>query len=682
MKSEPQPDEAVSPSDTSARPARDRVARDTPKPACETVVIWLIGIVLTTVASVLYLAENGPVADESVGTADILSGHIPYAHDHPHFIYSWRAPSLSNAVSLIARPYLSREFVSAARNVLFIALTILVPYLIVVYRTGRIVLGLATVTLVLAGCALSFRGVYPTFLFPEFQSHGHVGAHLALLTVFLLGLGFARAGGFGLGALISLHPVFGAFAWAWAALWTSLPWRGIQNVRQRISLLWLAVGLAVSGATFAFYWTQSPNDIGALASTDGALTIRDHFIAYTDLHRKVPPVGSQVFTHGYFAHFLLWAALAWSLLLSRRNHAPTRERHPLDIALLSFSGLTWMTVWLAWLAETNGLELPPAIVTFMPYRFSVLSQLIIPALLVIAIHRAVAQSKTTESSQAGWIALGSALCCVGAVAAYVCLIYPASRHAPRFQVSVVAFLSALPFAIAVYERKSAAWSSFVPMITLGIAWYVLQRVSQTPVLFAYAAAIVSAFALALVVRRLPTHGRNRNVFSIVSVAMCAGVLVAASLTPSSSPQKHYRNFERRVNAHLAAVGASSPIAVAFQPGYHYQAKLDSPILMESESLWIMTYVPETASYLADVTKELYGVDYSSRAALDALAAKSKIGPYAPFWTDAWKRRSVEQWQTLAEKYGFEYVISSRRAPLAFEPIIAQDGSALYRIPKR
>jgi hypothetical protein len=127
--------------------------------------------------------------------------------------------------------------------------------------------------------------------------------------------------------------------------------------------------------------------------------------------------------------------------------------------------------------------------------------------------------------------------------------------------------------------------------------------------------------------------------------------------------------------------ADEPVLAAIFPRVELQAKTRQPVLLELETLFLMTYIPTLAPRIGTMVHDLYGVDYEDAAAVARMCPGGLVRPWCDVWKDAWKTRTPEQWGELARKYRFRLVI----APAEFEvdlPMLLQTSQAnLYEIPR-
>jgi hypothetical protein len=115
------------------------------------------------------------------------------------------------------------------------------------------------------------------------------------------------------------------------------------------------------------------------------------------------------------------------------------------------------------------------------------------------------------------------------------------------------------------------------------------------------------------------------------------------------------------------------------PPSELQAKTAHPVLMEIETLYLMTYMPSLAPVLGSMSRDLYGIDYTSPALLGQAAPDGRLQVDSPAWLAAWRVRSREDWRSLGRKYSFRLVLSPTKTPLALTAVLPGPLWTLYRI---
>jgi hypothetical protein len=122
------------------------------------------------------------------------------------------------------------------------------------------------------------------------------------------------------------------------------------------------------------------------------------------------------------------------------------------------------------------------------------------------------------------------------------------------------------------------------------------------------------------------------------------------------------------------------LIASLTPRLYLQAKTGHPVLMEQETLWLMTYMPFIAPSAGMMARDLFDIDYSDPEQLAHLSDDGKLPPDLPVWDSAWKERSLGEWQVLGKKYGFRFVLSSSASPLDLPFVFQSSIWSVYRIP--
>jgi hypothetical protein len=639
--------------------------------------------VLWALYALAYLLLNGAIVDETVVSAQILTGAVDYPAGHPHELFHRQALSLTNHVSAaIAWVLPGYEAVSFVRNFLFLFLSGFVPYLVGTLLTGRWIWGLCASALVLADCAWILRGVYPTFVFPTFYSHGHIGAYGALLVVCLLVTRRWRLGGLLLGLFPGIHLLLAALLWAWGALWLGLTRARPRGAELRRLLVWLAGGLAACLVSFLGSWlagVEGPaSDVWRVAQ--GGEQVRENFIAFTDIHRQMPAAGSARFQLGYLGNSVIFGTGALLLLVYLRRQGSARFGTALGI--VGFALLALVCVWgsRAWYELFGGL--PDAVETAMPNRLSNLAAVLVIPVFVAGLRESCAQAPPRIRRLA--LLLIAALV-LGAAALTFARWYPSRIWVGKnFRLLPLYGLLAAGLAAATVLSGSRVLRGVALLAAAAIAWLLADQRDlvgneSMPV-------FLGGFLAALALFRLqpghPSAEPGRIVGVLLPAALCLLCMAAALRTRQADEASTYTLFDRELCAWLDEHARPDEMLLPpLLPRTQLQAKSSHPVLLELGTLWLMPYFPELSSVIGRMTAELYGVDYSDRAGLEELAEDGYLGQYAPVWRRAWTQRSTAQWTALGQRWGFRLVVAPADWPLALEPALVADGWALYSLSR-
>ena len=114
-------------------------------------------------------------------------------------------------------------------------------------------------------------------------------------------------------------------------------------------------------------------------------------------------------------------------------------------------------------------------------------------------------------------------------------------------------------------------------------------------------------------------------------------------------------FDRELSAWLSQHAQAQELIVApIDPVLELQAKTAHPVLIEAETLWLMSYAPRLSGVIGEIARDVYGVDYGATSQIERL----RTGLLSdPIWLETWKSRSRAEWAGLRRKYGLRLVLS-------------------------
>jgi hypothetical protein len=137
-------------------------------------------------------------------------------------------------------------------------------------------------------------------------------------------------------------------------------------------------------------------------------------------------------------------------------------------------------------------------------------------------------------------------------------------------------------------------------------------------------------------------------------------------------------FDRELSAWLSQhAGADELIVAPIDPVLELQAKTAHPVLVEAETLWIMSYTPRLSGVIGAITRDVYGVDYSATSEIGRLRRTGSLSD--PIWLETWKARPRAAWAGLRRKYGIRLVLSP--TPLDLPVVMRGAEWSLYEIPE-
>lgn len=643
------------------------------------------GAAVCAVYALLHVAYAGVVLDESVLPAQIIAGTTQYPSGHPHEVFYWRALSLSHYLSALIWVGLPDAVaVSAIRNWMFLFSSAYAVYAVAWLLTRRAVWAYTATALALLGAHLPFAGVYPMWMFPNYYSNGHLGLQLGLITVALFLAGCRGAPAFLLGLMPTIHGTLALPIWAWSAVYLALrhgPVRGLRFLGP-----WFAGGILVSVAVAIATLVLPPDwfPTEPFVGDGDPNAIRETFRQMTDVHRRPYPFAQPGYL-GNLGALLGLGAVFWALLSGEPRDGPDRAARTAGaVGLAGLALVCWVITGGTWLTDAAGW-LPTTAHLVMPGRFSNYTAVLLMPLTVAVAGAAMAR---TSPSDRVWAWLGVA--------------------------GGMLLASALRFRLGTGpQAETAHWMvGFVGMgVSLGLAFSFAPDSRRT--VAAAAAGIALAFGF------IGAEGRAAAVFlaggglAVVGIGLArwatrawaprvaaaepaAWLLVAVSLVVVATVALPGRIQDRvggrhtrwdRISADdvemrswLRENAQPDELVLAFTlPRAEMQVKTGHPVVLELETLWIMTYMPTLAPAIARMTRDLYGVDYSRPETLATLCEDGLVGGYCEVWADVWKERPASEWRALSSHYGFRLVVSPNHVPLALTPVVAGTRFTLYRM---
>jgi hypothetical protein len=173
--------------------------------------------------------------------------------------------------------------------------------------------------------------------------------------------------------------------------------------------------------------------------------------------------------------------------------------------------------------------------------------------------------------------------------------------------------------------------------------------------------------------------------------VCTTIFAVLAVLPGHKTVKWNRHLYRwdkiseydRVLAHWLANNSdpSQMILSTVWPENELQAKTGHPVLMESETLWLMTYMPSLAAPIGMMVQDLFGIDYSDSNQLKSISRDGHLPTWSRVWLEAWKKRTLADWQALSQKYGFSLVFSPAKTRLDLPVSLPGPLWTLYSIPR-
>lgn len=590
--------------------------------------------------------------DETFEHAQVITGQVPYPEGHPLRVYVRGAFSLQTyasaaALALGAGPAL----VCGARNTLFLLGTVLPVFLLCAILSRRALWGHIAALLMLEGIVLEFDGSYPTFVWPELYSNGHIGGAAALLTLIALVSGRLGWAAFLFGLMPCIH------IGQWPILLALFPWYAVVLVWRREYRKILRVTcffLAGVGGCVAFYFIQRgfveplPTS-GPFAAQGDPASIWKAYTAWFDPHRRFPPGNGHVVLAGML---LLSGLAAW-------RERDVRVKWMYGGLFLYAEGVAAAVWGIMMIHAFYGQDIPFLLIAWMPYR---LINHIPPACLAVIIAVLCRRRQGEENGLLSSLVVGALVFGV---------VHPWMR--PLLSASVYNRYLAAGEAVAFTLYGAALMSLILPWRALPRWVSLLVLVVPVAVLATYhqfgTTCIGLGFILTLLLRRLASKKPLSPRWAVA--APIVGLLVAALLL---GHQGRYRRwlptpeFDQQVAAYLAEQGEAGAMLVVPPEDSLRQAHTGHPVLAEVATPSLISYQPEIGPAIAQIYRDIYAIRF-------ALSESE-----TPSWETVWKRRPTIGWQVLGNRYGFRYVIAPADLPLDLSRMLADESSALYAIP--
>ena len=589
----------------------------------------VVGAILWVCFCVAIVAIRGPRWDETYEHAQVITRQVAYPDGHPLFQYCRSAFSLQTFLSAgMLSAGMGPAAICGFRNVLLLLSTVLPVFLFGAWLSRSALWGHVAALLALSGVLLEFDGSYPFVIWPGVFSNGPVGGLFALLAVYCLLNAHWRTAFLLVGLMPGIHIGQAPPVWGLAAVCAGWGvWRG-EGPKVAKGMLFGVIGLAVCAAFLLFvrrFHVPAPID-GPFFSAADPLPIWRAYTA-SDMHRFFPPGNGQIALAGFLILCSLAALDAW-----RRTKSIVDGPAAVYSGLLIYGAAIGLAVWgIMFVHHVMGQQVPFLLVGWMPYR---LINHIAPLLLAVVLG-VLGDSRSTGKTQASRVQL----LLLGALV-YLLL-------APLFPRIVGEALS---------QRYLAAGDG-VLFALYGAAFGVLAvRLARTRLdglqigvlgvallagLASYhqfgAACVVAGLGAAIILARWP-RGESRSGIDLIRtvslglmLALIVVIVVQQGLGREPLPRS---NFDRRVTFYLAECGDDDVMLAAQPDEFLLQARTGHPVLVETATASLMSYVPALGPGIEKVYGDVYGIHFGPVSEGDA-PAKS--------WREVWSERARAEW---------------------------------------
>lgn len=614
--------------------------------------VYWPGALACVAFAVLAVVVRGVRWDETWEHAQILAGQVTYPTGHPLALYVHNAFSLQTwlsgwLLSMGAGPLL----VCGIRNVLFILASMLPVYWLTAWMARSVAAGLLSALLMMQGILLEFDGSYPTMVWPEIYSNGHIGGGVVLLALAALIAGRFRTAFFLVGLIPCIHvgqwPPLAATAGLFGlyVLLESQRSTGTAGARLAIWLGLLGLGF---GATLLFWIVQRHfllplPETGPFAAGGDTVVVWKGYTALHDPHRRFPPGNGHV-------------VLAGTILLATLGACWVRDSRlrRACLGLGIFASVTGALVWgIMAVHFWMGPDIPFLLIAWMPYR---LINLLPPILLAL-----MAALVLWRWPLRGWWVLAGAGLFGMLQPVWPFLVgrtfyerYLAGGECVTFALFGIALFAVLP------RQGAGRWRAIL---------HVVVPVSSLALYHRFGAAcVIAGIALGWLLERAHWPEWSVRVRLLVAVVLIVGV------TALLAHQHHYRRslpiseFQSEVAARIR--GESGVLLLGPPDSLLLQATTGLPVLAEVATPSLISYVPEIGPSIDQMYTDLYGESFR----LPADGASENMP-----WQDLWRERDEDGWRGLAKRYGFSHVIAPAGLAVHLPQIVAADGYALYAV---
>jgi hypothetical protein len=173
------------------------------------------------------------------------------------------------------------------------------------------------------------------------------------------------------------------------------------------------------------------------------------------------------------------------------------------------------------------------------------------------------------------------------------------------------------------------------------------------------------------------------------IVACGCLVIACFALGAPHPPNVWDFGSERQSAEETALAAwlrenAPPQAMLVTPPFPptwLQPKTGHPVLFDMMTLLSMTYFPAEADPVARIVRDLYDVDYTRPADVDALRGPDgMLRPSSPVWLRAWPARSCEAWREIGARWRFGYVLSPHETALRLPAVWSGRAWTLYEVP--
>lgn len=672
----------------------DKLMTDTQQESTDVNKHLMYGAFIWAIYSILQVAWNGIIIDESVIAAQVITGAVKYPPGHPHGMYYQGIYSLIHYLAAVVwwlKP--SPLIISAIQNSVYLFLSTMAAYAMTLVLTRRAFWGYVATVIVLFESYRRFQGVYPLSVFPQIYSNGHLGLQIGVLIAALLLNRMWKISGLLLGLFPSLHAIHALLLWFWSAIYLWFE-RSIYN-RSLIKnmLIFFTIGLIISGGLALIIVLMAPDSAAVFpynGEGNGAL-IREQFILRTDAHRRALPLFSFAYMVNPAAFFCL-GAVVWYRSKYQHNEKNNPDLPGMVAWIMFLGAIVWVYIYGTSILSKSGVALPDLVIISMPGRFSNLT-----AVLLVPITIA-GMSATLKSIQRpmnliglgflGVLILGTAIFSASEVFTYEEMIrYEVSRN-------FLFLIWGIFFGFEFFAGFRDSIHRVVTILAFTIIGGMLSLFLDTTYVALYFVLLTFATWATLQLSRIlaKTLNAREYIVKIIEILLVIGLSLSAAvalpdrdrfrLEPGYIRWDMLSDYDQKLKEWLKVNASRDELILAYigpLPRTEAQAKLTQPVLLELKTLWIMSYKPDMSAVIGMMVRDLYGVDYSKPEKLKALFKSEKVSVWSPVWKKIWKDRTRNEWLALGKRYNFRLVISLTSVPLNLPAKLKGPRWTLYTI---
>lgn len=614
------------------------------------------GVATCVLFAIVAVVARGVRWDETWEHAQIIAGQVTYPPGHPLAVYVHNAFSFQTYLSAaLVKLGLGPGLVCGFRNILFLLASMLPVYALTTLLTRSVLAGMLATLLLLQGVMLEFDGSYPTMVWPEIYSNGHIGGGIVLLALVTLIAGAQRSAWFLLGIIPCIHlgqwpPLAGTMAlYAVYQLYRKTRRRHGEPPAATPWTTCTAMTLLGLGCTVLFYLIQrefmvAPPAEGAFAISGDVAAIWQGYTALHDPHRQFPPGNGHVILAG-----------TWLLTVFSAFHGRTPALRSACAWLAVYCGVVASLVWGTMAIHAiYGPKIPFLLIAWMPYR-------LINHMPPLALALMAALIVLRWPLRGWWILGGAALAGVllptthALVGTELAQRYLADGSWIAFGLYGAALLS-----IAPNRRRARNLVTTSTLLALGL-------------LAAYHHFGAACIVTGIIATYFVTRRATREPVFVHPILVLPLLLL---MTGSAALLRHqYENrdplavtpFEHRVAHSLP--NKDGVLLLAPPDNIRLQATTGCAVLAEAATPSLISYVPEIGPSIDQLYRDLYGYSF---------VATEGDTPSIP-WDHLWQERSTAQWQALADAYGFTHVVAPAAWSLNLSPVLAEEDYALYAV---